>query len=929
MLKRLSIVFTTVLMYFIGNSQELPPIQNYTTADYHAENQNWAFSQSTSKKVYAANNKGLLEFNGARWKLYPTPNETVIRSVLAIQDTIYTGSYMEYGYWVRDTYGDLIYESLTKNDTTFIEDEQIWNIAQINSYVLFQSLNRIHIYDLKSKTFRIVASDKGIIKMYKVKDDIYYQKGDFGLFQLINGEEVEVKAASKLQDIRIINLFKVDNELIAITEGHGFLNFSAEEISTWNNITHNALENTIIYSAAQLHNGDFILGSISHGILVLNEKGKIIYSISQSTGLGDNTVLAIFEDADYNVWLGLDNGIDCINLTSPIRIYYDEEGVLGTIYSSIVYENSLYLGTNQGLFVRPLEAKGKLELIPNTQGQVWTLQEINGVLFCGHNNGTFIVKDASAKRISAELGTWLLKEIPNQPNLLIQGNYNGLNVLEYKNRTYTFRNKIEGFDISSRYFSFVNPQHVLVSHEYKGVFHVLLDEEYKSATQFYEDTTTVKASKSSLIKHQGEILYAYNKGVFKYDVDAERFTRDSIYSTLFNENNYTSGKLVSEKSTNTLWAFSQDNLSYANSGTLSRIPVFDKIELPSNLRNDLTGFENINHINNDTFLLGTSSGYLLIDTSRDYDKAVEIQLDEVNTSGINVETKRFPLNETPTFENKRNSVSFSYHVADYEKYLNTQYQYKLDGLNNIWSQWSTNTMQSFDNLSFGDYEFSVRGKVGDVLTENEETFSFTIKRPWYASNAMLLFYLAVFVVSLILIDGLYKRRRRRALLKSQQKLAIIELENKEQLMSFENENLQKDIQMKNKELAISTMSLIKKNEFLNEIKSELIKAEKSKNIAAVVKIIDKNINNTDDWKFFQEAFDNADKDFLKKIKSQHPSLTSNDLKLCAYLRLNLSSKEIAPLLNISPRSVEVKRYRLRKKMNLKREDSLTDYILSL
>ena len=98
---------------------------------------------------------------------------------------------------------------------------------------------------------------------------------------------------------------------------------------------------------------------------------------------------------------------------------------------------------------------------------------------------------------------------------------------------------------------------------------------------------------------------------------------------------------------------------------------------------------------------------------------------------------------------------------------------------------------------------------------------------------------------------------------------------------------------------------------------------------SVIKIIDKNLNNEDDWAFFEEAFNNADKDFLKKVKAKHPSLTPNDLKLCAYLRLNLSSKEIAPLLNISYKSVEVKRYRLRKKMGLPHESSLTNYILEI
>ena len=93
--------------------------------------------------------------------------------------------------------------------------------------------------------------------------------------------------------------------------------------------------------------------------------------------------------------------------------------------------------------------------------------------------------------------------------------------------------------------------------------------------------------------------------------------------------------------------------------------------------------------------------------------------------------------------------------------------------------------------------------------------------------------------------------------------------------------------------------------------------------------IHSNLNTSDDWKLFEEAFKNTDKGFIKKLKSEHTNLTSNDLRLCTYLRLNLSSKEIAPLLNISIRSVEVKRYRLRKKMNLPHEASLSSYILEI
>jgi AraC family chitin signaling transcriptional activator len=126
------------------------------------------------------------------------------------------------------------------------------------------------------------------------------------------------------------------------------------------------------------------------------------------------------------------------------------------------------------------------------------------------------------------------------------------------------------------------------------------------------------------------------------------------------------------------------------------------------------------------------------------------------------------------------------------------------------------------------------------------------------------------------------------------------------------------------------MSLIKKNKVLNGIKSELSKFDGDpKHIRKVLSLINKNLKSGSDWEFFEKAFNNADRDFFMKIKAKHSSLTPDDLRLCAYLRLNLSSKEMAPLLGISPKSVEIKRYRLRKKMDLDSDVNLTEYILRI
>jgi DNA-binding CsgD family transcriptional regulator len=178
-------------------------------------------------------------------------------------------------------------------------------------------------------------------------------------------------------------------------------------------------------------------------------------------------------------------------------------------------------------------------------------------------------------------------------------------------------------------------------------------------------------------------------------------------------------------------------------------------------------------------------------------------------------------------------------------------------------------------------------------------------------------------------NNFYRRKEEKMIKRNQSQLELKEIEKKQALMTIENKRLSEDIEGKNRELAISTMSMIKKNQFLSKIKKDLLSEGSESRTGSVIKLIDRHLNNQDDWKFFEEAFNNADKDFLKKVKELHSSLTNNDLRLCAYLRLNLSSKDIAPLLNISLSSVEIKRYRLRKKMNLSRNEGLTDHLLSL
>jgi len=923
-------------IFFYVNSQERPPIQVYTPTDYGSENQNWSISQAKNKYIYVANNKGLLEFNGAKWTLYTSTNQSTIRSVNVIDDLVYTGSYREFGYWEQSIFGTLKYTSLSqKIGISFLDDEEIWNIIALDDWILFQSLDRIYIYNKISQEYSIIESDTSIYKMFKVNENIYFQQVKKGVFEIENGKAKLVSDNKLLKDNLLTNIFYHNDAILFETEDLGFYELKDNNLHKWDISANETLSKIRIYNSKQLKDKSFLLGSVSNGILHLTPDGFINYQIDQTNGLSNNTVLSVFEDIESNIWLGLENGINCINIKSPFSIYKDQKGNIGSVNASINYNGYLYIGTNQGLFYKE-ENANDYKLVDGTQGAVWCLTNIDNNLFCGHNSGTFVVNGNHANLISDILGTWQIKKFNyGHNNLLLQGNYNGLNILENVNGVWKFKNRIEGFNISSRYFELLNNNEVLISHEYKGVFKVKLDHNLTKAVSVFQYSSVSKGSKSSLVKYQDNILYSYDEGVFKYNKKDDKFVKDSIFSELFDNENYTSGKLVVDTKSNTLWGFSKYNLTYISPRKLSYVPKLNRISLPNNLRNDVSGYENITFIKDNVYLYGTSQGYILINLDKAFSTTFEVNLNSISISSYKhgYKSDLISKDEIGNLKNKENNIEFGFSIPEYEKYVVAEYQYKLKGIYNEWSKWSTNSSALFENLPYGNYTFYVRGRLGNQFSTNTESYTFKIERPWYISNPAIIGYVLFLSLLSFLIHTIYKRyykkQREKLLEKTQRELALKELENKQQLMRFNNDKLRQDIENKNRELGISTMSLIKKNEFLNSLKKELNKVQDTKKLNTVIKIIDRNLNNTDDWHTFQEAFNNADKDFIKKIKANHPSLTSNDLRLCAYLRLNLSSKEIAPLLNISTRSVEVKRYRLRKKMDLDHDASLTDYILEI
>ncbi|MGB0788865.1 MAG: hypothetical protein ACPGQR_04955, partial [Marinirhabdus sp.] len=464
----------SVFMFFgfVLHSQELPPIVNYPTKTYGGGNQNWAISQDADKFIYVGNNEGLLEFNGAKWQLYPSPNKTIIRSVFAKGDRIYTGSYRDFGFWERHSTGALAYTSLSeKLSLQLVEDEHFWNIIAYGHWVLFQSLDRIYMYNAQTGQASFIEAGSTLTKVFKLGNAIYYHVLNEGLFTIENGSGKQLSAAAVFKDDRLIQLFELGGTTYAVTQKNGVYALANNLPTPWDVPANNILKKVSVYSGIQLQDGSIMLGTIANGVYHISSKGEVLFQINQYNGLGNNTALTLFEDFENNVWVGLDNGIDCINIEAAYTNYVDQAGSLGTVYAAAQFRDNLYLGTNQGLFVREMASKQDFKLIANTQGQVWNLKKIDGQLFCGHNSGTFLIEGHNALKTAEVAGTWDIKKIEGRDDLLLQGNYTGLYVLKNTNGSWELRNKLEGFDISSRYFEITAAQDkIIVNHEYKGVY---------------------------------------------------------------------------------------------------------------------------------------------------------------------------------------------------------------------------------------------------------------------------------------------------------------------------------------------------------------------------------------------------------------------------------------------------------------------------
>lgn len=714
-----------------------------------------------------------------------------------------------------------------------------------------------------------------------------------------------------------------------------------------------------IYAAASISSEWIALATSNSGVYIIDLKGNIIQHFSGKEGLQNNNVLSIFLDRQSNLWLGLDNGIDFVAYNSAIK---QINPVLqnGSGYTTIIYNNILYAGTSNGLYSVPLQpmkdlsfSKGDFLPVANAKAQTWGLAEINNQLLLGNHEGAFVIKENTAQPISTNPGFWNFVPLSGTfpAAQIVAGNYKGLFFFDFNNGQFTQSGQLPGFDESSRFVALDKYDNTWVSHPYHGVYRITKSSDGSYKTILYTDKNGLPSTLNNHIyKIKNDVVVAAEKGVFVYNHDKDSFEPSPFYS-----------KLLGTQSIRYLKEDAAGNIWFIHEKTLGVIDLSGKepsiLYLPELRNKMLSGFEFIYSVNESNIFLGGEKGFFHINYEK-YKKTLpdlQLQVRSVHIvsktdsllfggyfNGVNEKQVQDAGNiPSVSFDWKTIRFEFSSSLFGYQS--NLEYSYRLKGFDDNWSDWTSRTEKEYTNLTAGSFTFEVKVRNHLGNESAPASYAFKVLPPWYQTIWAKIGYLLLLVTGLFILYQWQQKKfdqQQQKYEEEQKKLQYIhELElnkTESELVTLRNEKLETEINFKNSELASSAMHLVKKGELLSKIKEGLTHIMKvfdnpqaNAEIKKLIKTLGEDDNIDKEWENFTKHFDKVHSDFVASLKEKHPTITGNELKLSAYLRMNLSTKEIAQLMNISVRGVEISRYRLRKKLGIASETSLFDYLMSI
>ncbi len=913
------------------------PIKNYTPVDYEAGIQNIDFAQNRDMTLFVANNLGILSFNGSIWKTHAFRTGKKQRSLAfnEKENRLYVGSQGDFGFFENNWEYTSLLDKIPQVSRDF---DEVWDVFIQDKYIYFCTFQGIYVYN--GDTISVIEGSDGFNKSFFLNNRIFTQNTDGVLFEIKGNSLNKFYAQGQVNQI-VAGMILKDNGYL-IFYNSGVIEYSsAFGVRLEFPLLSEALKGKYVNHVNQMSDTRLVISTQRAGIFIYDMQTGEIENITVEDGLMGNACLRSFQDYSGNLWVGMQNGIALIDINSPMRLIGQKINLQGSGYEAYDSEEGTYYTTSNGIFFLEKEAKTCV-FLEGTEGPAYGMQMINSNLYAGHHTGLFLLKGGKAKRCATTNGLWQIKQLQSNPNYAIGGTYSGLYLFKM-NELQELQGvaKIKGFDESSRFFEEDNKGRIWVGQFYKGLYRLTLDDNLASATtKKVSDDYNLPIKKHIILsKVDDEIYIATEQGIYKVDqaseeiVKADKFSQeiDNPWVYLFLQGTRKEIYIYSDNQVGYFKSISPGNYSYVPSSLFQLRHAFnnDLLNVSVNVANGVlfNANEGFIHYNPDLEDRSTIIKEPII--SRVY----VVDEDSVLFARLPFENKNEDNNAIVITEGLK-VLQFMTESFKFNNVGDNRFRYYLKGFDNDFGTWTNSTIKEYTNLKEGKYEFYVQtlNLLGEQITS--KPLAIIVEPPFYRSAIMKVVYVilaVLFIFSLYRIQRQYYKDKHRKFEKQKQN----ELSQKQtELQRLKEEQIQNELSHVNNLLAASTMNLVVKNEFMENIKEELkevnLKAELSERKVAlerIVKEIDKALKLQEDWQQFEHHFDRVHGDFLTRLTAEFTDLTPGEQKLCAFLRLKMDTKEIANLMAISLRGVEVARYRLRKKFGLDRNENLSKFIL--
>jgi len=758
-----------------------PFIKYYGPKVYDGTAMNWTIAQDKRGVMYFGNETGILEFDGNSWRKIHVPNSANVRS-LATSDNgiIYVCASNDFGYLKPDSLGQLKYQSLKPHlDKKYHNYGEMWDVAASSKGVFFKTKDKIFKWDERHIS---VHDSVFAYRLYKIGDTIYSRNHDTGLM-MVDGDSLKVMPdGGFFSSTGVFNMLPFNEEasnqkdkILVATNYKGLFLHDGKKFFPFKTNVDSFLFKNQIYNSCITANGNYAFATQRGGVVIVDQKGRLVQFINEDSGLPTNVVYDIYSDRQGGLWLATLYGIVYCEAPSPFSIFRNH-GSLKSMSNSVIRFNENIYAANEFGVVYLTDKKSTFELVEGINKPAYKLLNYNGVLFASTNRGLATIEDNRLVDFLFHRSTQVVLASKVFPGRIYVGSRIGFAVVqELDNRQFHLAYSKETVN---EVLSIAEDEDgsLWLAGYFNGIFHItgnlgnLASGSDKDVIyKFYDSGNGLPGNSWHVFDINNQMLLITDKGIFRFDKELEKFLPDSTLGGVLSDS-LTGISLIEKGINGNLWIAAETNgkneIGKAipqKNGTYkwNPIPEFRRLQL-STLACIYSDYGSKSNI--EILWLCTEEGLIRYNPAiqkninKDYStliRKVSVHDDSVIYGGADtmyLPEKRIALTSS------ENDIIFEFSATSFDRSQATLFQYCLERNDENWSKWTTDIKKEYTNLAGGDYQFRVRSKNVYGVIGKEDIFHFTILPPFYLTWWAYLSYAFIFLFGLFIIDRVQRKR---------------------------------------------------------------------------------------------------------------------------------------------------------------------------